>query len=74
MFTSLIKAYELKLLFGTPDNFHLHMEGLEQMINVRGGLQSIRSSNQDLELFITWSVFRLSVISPSVLLLKLLSL
>ena len=53
----LLMSVALKLLFGPPDNFHLHMKALEQMINIRGGLQSIRSTNPQLEQYITWSVF-----------------
>ncbi|KAH8800429.1 hypothetical protein F5884DRAFT_810319 [Xylogone sp. PMI_703] len=40
--------------YGYPENFILHMRGLEQMIKIRGGLETLRRRSPLLELFITW--------------------
>lgn len=48
----LLSAYELT--YGDPMSYHVHMTGLVQMIDLRGGMQEIGRSDPYVEGFILW--------------------
>lgn len=43
-----------KLLFGTPQNFNTHMDGLTSMLNMRGGLETFKNTNPTLHSVVSW--------------------
>jgi hypothetical protein len=48
------------LFLGTLEAYRVHIDGLEQIIHLRGGFQSLQDTNPRLALFIAWSVYSLS--------------
>lgn len=49
---ALYAAYEIK--HGNPSRYHIHMSGLVQMINLRGGLREIGQQDPYAELLLLW--------------------
>jgi hypothetical protein len=45
-----------ELLFGTPEVYRIHMDGLCQLLKVRGGLKELQISNPLLTSLISWYV------------------
>ncbi|KAH7360977.1 hypothetical protein BKA65DRAFT_196244 [Rhexocercosporidium sp. MPI-PUGE-AT-0058] len=44
----------LELLFGTPQNFNTHMDGLTVMLKLRGGLECLRDKDPQVYSIISW--------------------
>lgn len=53
-------AAGFELFMGTLEAYRVHMDGLQQIIRLRGGFQSLQVSNPQLALFIAWSDYLLS--------------
>lgn len=49
-------------MLGSHENFHVHMRGLIQMINLRGGLAPLNDTQKYLEAFIIWQDTNVSTI------------
>ena len=41
-------------MFGEPQTFNTHMNGLAKMLEMRGGLESLRESKPELYSLISW--------------------
>nr|POE86577.1 hypothetical protein CFP56_46761 [Quercus suber] len=50
---ALLAAYEVK--HGSLDNYHLHMRGLVQMIELRGGIHAVGLQESWIERFLLWN-------------------
>ncbi|KAH6701988.1 hypothetical protein BKA61DRAFT_681258 [Leptodontidium sp. MPI-SDFR-AT-0119] len=44
----------LELLFGTPQNFNTHMDGLAVMLKLRGGIECLRDQDPQVYSIISW--------------------
>lgn len=51
-----------RALAGSSENFHIHMRGLVQMINLRGGLSRLNETQKYLEAFVIWQDTNVSAI------------
>lgn len=47
---------------GSTENFHVHMRGLVQMINLRGGLSRLNETQKLFEEYIVWQETNVSAI------------
>jgi hypothetical protein len=50
------------MALGYRENFHVHMRGLVQMINLRGGLSRLNDAQRYLERFVRWQDTHVSAI------------
>lgn len=52
-----------ELLFGVPEVFEIHMDGMCQLLKLRGGLQALQATNPLLVSLISWYVIHCRICS-----------